>query len=186
MAQDPLYNCDDPSLLRKVASDLERRAQVYRDRAAEIEQVRACREQANTAVALAHATPQLVSSHLTAGMSLDQAMQAVSRETGMPLDTIRHHWRRWLNDRRAEQTAARHRLVVFYAGRGLTNAEIGQRLGLHPVSVSRILGRALRPAPSPTTAPAGGGRASLDRPPLSAGDPAHPEAPAGARLMAAE
>lgn len=144
MDGDPLFACDDPELLRRMAKWLERRAASYRDRADQLDAMAAGRAAARAAVALAFSTGSMVAAHVAAGMSVDQAMAAVVAETGMPHETVQIHWRRWLKDRRADHVAARSRLVMQYAGRGWTNDEIGRHLGIHPVSVSRIIGRVVR------------------------------------------
>ncbi len=81
---------------------------------------------------------------MSAGMSLDQAMTATASETGMPMETIAWHWRRWLSSRKADEVAARATLVMQYARRGWSNEEIGRHLGIHPVSVSRIISRVIK------------------------------------------
>ncbi len=55
----------------------------------------------------------------------------------------------WCEVGRREATARRHRrnfAIVRLAARGWTDAEIGRRTSLHPKTVNRIIGRAIRTA----------------------------------------
>lgn len=87
-------------------------------------------------------TPQLVAQKITDGSPVDNAIQAVAAETGIPIETIRLYWRRWL--RSPERQRQRTALILALASRGATNAQIGERVGLHANSVSRIIREQIR------------------------------------------
>lgn len=140
---DALMELDAPAL-RVVAAHFEARARILRARAAELEIIANNEQIGRELVARAYQSHELVSSYLCSGMTLDQAILAASSASGFPLETIRHHWQRFLRDADHKATQARHHLVMRFAGRGWSNEEIARKTGLHPVSISRIIGKRLR------------------------------------------
>ena len=84
---------------------------------------------------------RLVAARMQAGMSADQALEAVAQETGCGPDAIREAWR--VVRRQLERAAREQRDVTIgrMARRGANNAEIAAKVGCHPGSVSRILHR---------------------------------------------
>ena len=75
---------------------------------------------------------------LTAGgMTREQACEQLARTHGVPLATVHAH-------ERQDRAAARRRQLLRLYERGLSNAEIARRLGMHEKSVARAVARARR------------------------------------------
>ncbi len=83
--------------------------------------------------------PQTVCKYLRQGHSAVQACELTSTHTEVALATVQAHWRRFLTEKSEVSMAQRNRLIMDLAALGLTNALIGDRVGLHANSVSRII-----------------------------------------------
>ncbi len=94
-------------------------------------------------VAYLHSLPDLVAARAQS-MPEDAAIRMVSRETGVPLETVAAHWRHAKKRIAEEARERRNREIMRLAARGWTNSAIGARLDLHPSTVARIIQRALR------------------------------------------
>lgn len=103
----------------------------------------------------------LVKQYLAAGLSLDAAVDAVARQSPLSRDEIRFTLRLAERQKKREARSARNVEVMRLAGRGWTNRQISDRMGLDHKHVSRIvrreLGRAgqmppmMRPVPGSTS-----------------------------------
>jgi hypothetical protein len=96
------------------------------------------------------------------GLALDQAVARVSGGWDIPLLTVRSWADRVARDRQQAEREQRSQVVHQLAAEGLSNSQIGERLGLHPVTVSKALrvevDRRRRSAPPPPVAPLSGRR----------------------------
>jgi len=141
---DPILTRCDADTLRAIANFLEGQAQVYRARADLLDGQHRERDEASTLIKRAFSTPDLVEAHMTAGMTLHAAVHAAAAESGFPTTTIEWHWRRRQREQQIQTRAAKHQQVIQLARDGLDNTTIAERVGLHPVSVSRIISQQIR------------------------------------------
>ena len=79
------------------------------------------------------------------------AIRLVAKETGLPAETVQANWRRHLAEKERRARISRDRAIMRRARLGQSNAEIGESVGLHPASISRIVQRILRETGSLTT-----------------------------------
>ncbi len=84
--------------------------------------------------------------HYASHMSLERAVRIVADQTGIPVETVAIHVRLRARERKRRSLFERDRRILALARKGQSNKEIGERLGLHPGSVSRIIQKALATA----------------------------------------
>ena len=80
---------------------------------------------------------------LRRGMSLSEAIEETAKIIQTPITTIEKRWEDFLADTNRTNSRQRHILIRDLSSIGITNVEIGRRLGMHPVTISRILSRAV-------------------------------------------
>jgi len=139
--------------LASAHADFARRAKA---RAAELRALEDMRKIAATAHFSLIQCPLMLIEYLDSGMDLARACERLARELGVPVETVAHHWRRWMRSKAEADVRARDLWVMRYAARGWRNDAIAQRTGLHPVSVSRIVSRAIGRKKGPREAARGG------------------------------
>jgi DNA-binding NarL/FixJ family response regulator len=141
---DPIYALCSSEQLRAIAQTLEALARSYRARADALDDMERTSARASRAVQVAQRTPEIVARYISDGLALPCAQAQTAIDTGLPIDTIAWHWKKHLRDRNATATKHRNALIMSLASRGLTNHDIAAKTGLHPGSVSRIIGKTLR------------------------------------------
>jgi hypothetical protein len=139
----------DANSLRVLADYYERLATEARARADIVGSWERARTQSLTYAQTVKSTPELVSAYLAGGMELRAALIAAGAASGVPIDSVQHHWRAFLKARDDEASEARRTLVMRLARAGRSNDYIAQATGLHPGSVSRIVSRTIRPRRNP-------------------------------------
>ena len=77
-------------------------------------------------------------------VSLERAIEMVAAETGCPAETVAHYVARREKELKTAKRKARDIEILRLASRGWSNAEISDRVGLAPGSISRIVQRSLR------------------------------------------
>lgn len=87
-------------------------------------------------------TPRIVSRFLRQGCSRSEAFFEASKATGAPLEVIERAWSRFCHDKSIYELKRRNRLILELAAFGMTNADIGRKVHMHPNSVSRIISSA--------------------------------------------
>lgn len=75
----------------------------------------------------------------------DTSKKTLAKKLNCPPETIDHYWKKHMRARDAAAKHARNTLVARLAGRGYTNRQIARRIGLHEVTICRILAPILRP-----------------------------------------
>ena len=86
--------------------------------------------------------PRIVSRYLRKGESLEYALERTAKSLSVPFETIERTWKRFLCDKSLYELRRRNTLILELACLGLTNADIGRKVNLHPNSVSRIISSA--------------------------------------------
>lgn len=129
-------------LLREISAD-------YRHRADRIDA--AIEAGYGSAYLLGVHSPQIVLKHIKGGLDAEAAILHAARDTGMNAETVKHYWRRWCQDRRLPATQERTAIVMEMAADSMTPHQIARRLGIHALSVNRIIKRALRLTPDRKT-----------------------------------
>ena len=144
---EPLNLCIDPTLpataMRVMAEHLEKIARAYRLKAAELETWSQLSSQPHTPPDIASTVPAAIQRHLDAGLTLRVAFDLAALETEACMTAIRLYWKHHRRKEIAQENADRARAVMQLAQKGLTNTQIGQRMNLHPGSVSRLISKAL-------------------------------------------
>lgn len=126
----------DPAALDALAGVFDILGETCRDRAGELRAIEECRSSAEHTVSGIAASPLEVVAAVCSGAALEQAFSQVAASLGVPVESVRQAWGRDAAENRA--------LVVLRLVRlGMSNRAIADRLGIHPVSVSRIVGRKL-------------------------------------------
>jgi DNA-binding NarL/FixJ family response regulator len=95
-------------------------------------------------------SPKLVSRAMASGHDLDKSVAIVAASLSALPDAIRHHWRLHERQKAARERQDRNQTIMALASRGWSNAQIAQRVKLHPHSVSRVLQTSLRQHPART------------------------------------
>lgn len=83
--------------------------------------------------------PRTVARYLKQGHDIDRAIALAAAHTDTPEATVKSWWKKFITNR--EKTAVQQRNALAYemSCLGVSNVAIGQRLGLHEVTVSRVL-----------------------------------------------
>ena len=139
---DQNLNQMDHLSLRDLADFFENQAEMCREHAHK--NALTTDEQQSGAIDFLMRTPRIVMRYLRAGCTLDEALQKTAECTHAPIGSIQRAWRRFLADKSTYELRRRNRLILELASMGFKNADIGRKLGLHPNSVSRIIGQARR------------------------------------------
>ncbi len=88
--------------------------------------------------------PDTVMRYLRQGCSLIEAMDKAAEHSKVPLATVQTRWQAFIVTKDKKSISRRNKLIMDLAALDLTNAQIGARVDLHPVSVSRIIGQEKR------------------------------------------
>lgn len=88
--------------------------------------------------------PDTVMRYLRQGCSLQESMTKAADHAKVPFATVQTRWASFIAAKDKKCMARRNRLIMDLAALDLTNAQIGERVDLHPVSVSRIIGQEKR------------------------------------------
>lgn len=83
--------------------------------------------------------PDTIIKYLRQGCTLAEALQKSADHAGTPLATAQARWTAFIDMKDKKSLAKRNHAIMDLAALDLTNAQIGDRFGLHPVSVSRII-----------------------------------------------
>jgi hypothetical protein len=87
--------------------------------------------------------PATVAKYLRQGIQLQTAIVMTSQHANVPIETVEARWRDWINNKNGQSLDERNRLIVDLSSI-LKNAQIGERVGMHPNSVSRIISQEKR------------------------------------------
>lgn len=79
--------------------------------------------------------------YLKQGHDINQAIARAAAHTSLPETTVRSWWDKFLSTRENKAVQQRNALIYEMNALGLPNVIIAQRLGLHPVTVCRILSK---------------------------------------------
>lgn len=71
--------------------------------------------------------------------STDSAIAAAARDLALPEFTVAGWWKNWVKRRDAAARAERDRVIVDLVKLGVSNKDIGARLGVHPNTVTRAI-----------------------------------------------
>lgn len=88
--------------------------------------------------------PATVMKYLRQGCSLDEAQAKTAVHADTLLATVEKRWQDFITIKDSKSLAQRNRLIMDLAAMGLKNRQIGDRVGLHEVSVSRIISKEKR------------------------------------------
>ena len=88
--------------------------------------------------------PETVMKYLRQGCTLSEAQNKAAAHVNCLLATVEVRWEKFITLKDERSQGQRNRLIMDLAELGHTNAQIGERVGLHPVSVSRIISKEKR------------------------------------------
>lgn len=130
----------DEMTLQDMAEFFERHADICREQAAQ----NAASEAEMIAAGINYllAAPRIVRRYLRQGYCLEKAAEKTAIQENLPLPSVMSSWRRFCHDKSRYELARRNTLIIELAALGLSNADIGKRVNLHPNSVSRIISNA--------------------------------------------
>lgn len=126
--------------LIKMARVLERMAQDLRREAMSVDMSNAAREQFKAASAR---WPTEYADAVESGIEPETAILQLAIRDSAPVDTVAYHVRAAARDDDRQQIDIRNREILRLARTGWTNRQLSEKFGLHPVTVSRIIRRAL-------------------------------------------
>lgn len=86
--------------------------------------------------------PRIVMRFLRQGCSLSEALERASASINVPYESVERSWQRFLHDKSLHELKRRNTLIIELAALGLTNSDIGKKVGLHCNSISRIISKA--------------------------------------------
>lgn len=78
------------------------------------------------------------------GSSPETAILQIAIRDAAPVDSVAWHVRQAAKEDRQNEIEARNREILRLARTGWTNKELGKKFGLHHITVSRIITRAMR------------------------------------------
>ncbi len=78
---------------------------------------------------------------LRRGMKLDEAIEETSKIIHAPKHTIEIRWNDFISDTTVKNNRKKHVLIRDLSAIGISNVQIAHKLGLHPVTISRILSK---------------------------------------------
>jgi len=78
---------------------------------------------------------------LRQGHSLSDALEKTATSLNVPFGSVERSWQRFLHDKSLYELRRRNTLIIELAALGLTNADIGKKVGLHCNTVSRIISK---------------------------------------------
>lgn len=121
-----------------------------------------------------------IAADVARGLDEGTATALAARNAGVSLSDAAGAWKISQRRRDTAELYARRYMARQLNAQGIDRQTIADLIGCHPNHVPRMIaaldhGRAARPAANERTAEAGGGRASLDRPPPAS--PVTPEVP---------
>lgn len=119
------YHDKQATIIRARAHDLQCRQDIERRSAMRVDFLKS--------------TPKVVARYLKQGHDIDRAIALAADHTSLPESTVRSWWDQFLDDKQRKAVRQRNNLAYDLAALGLTNVKIAERLGLHPVSVCRIV-----------------------------------------------
>jgi len=132
---------DRPSLL-SMAHTFEALALQYRARAAELEEWERIRNAPRVPHVMYAEIPEAIIAAMSTGLSEEEAISSVVISSAYPFKAVRGCWKAFQRKKKIDDNSRRSVEVLLLA-RKHSNSEIGELLGLHPGSVSRILRKAL-------------------------------------------
>ena len=88
--------------------------------------------------------PDTVMKYLRQGCTLSEAQNKAAAHANCLLATVEARWHKFIDVKDEKSLAKRNRLIMDLAALNLTNQMIADRVGLHPVSVSRIISKEKR------------------------------------------
>lgn len=134
----------DADALYRLAEWHDKNATVIRARAHSLVEYYDMREKVDRKIEFLKALPKTTMKYLRQGHPLDKALELTAQHSDVPLATVKTHWKDFTDLREGDSMAHRNRLIMDLAALGLKNAQIGERVGLHPISVSRIISKEKR------------------------------------------
>lgn len=130
--------------LYRLAEWHEKQAMVLRSRAHRLEERAEDNIRIDRRLRFFQQLPRAVQTYLRHGHALHDALGLVARDNGVPVATVDNYWRKFISGKSKRDMGERNTLMLDLAALGLTNPQIGERVGLHEKSVSRILSRIRR------------------------------------------
>lgn len=143
IVDETLLDLDHKDLYR-LAEWHEKQAGVLRSRAYRLEERADDSVRIDRRLRFFQQLPRAVQTYLRHGHALPDALGLVARDNGVPVATVENYWRKFISGKSKRDKGERNTLMLDLAALGLTNPKIGERVGLHEKSVSRILSRIRR------------------------------------------
>lgn len=131
----------DANGLYLLAEFLDKQATICRARAYDLQSYQEMDRRAERMVEFLKDSPKVVMRYLKQGHDIDRAIALAAEHTGIEAVTVKSWWKTFLRDKNRDNVRKRNTLIYDLARIGLTNVAIADRLGLHEVTVCRIIGK---------------------------------------------
>jgi DNA-binding CsgD family transcriptional regulator len=120
-------------VLERMAQDLRREAMSVDKSNGEIDRLKAA----------AARWPQEYADAVETGIDPETAILQIAIRDRAPMQSVAYHVRAAARDDDRQRIELRNREILRLARTGWTNRQLGEKYGLHPVTISRIIRRAL-------------------------------------------